>query len=213
MGASNFYKVNAEMYYVVCNHSPEEEGDADFGRWMVEDLENMFEYEREHLSKRAKDGNINYYHYKNIKSQKELRNYPASYLGSFDVVLHYCRGKGEVVIRYHCFMRAGYYEAACLDWESEIIVDGENVDEFTYEEFRDASFFDYSENDSAKGVSRFMYNFLKKRYDKHDALLKEYIHLIFNNISTPYNRVGGFSDGTSVYEPAKPIDNEINSSN
>jgi hypothetical protein len=196
MGASNFHKVNADKYYVVCNHSPEEEGDADFGRWMIEDLENMFAYEVENNKEKGTE-----FIYSETRSIHELRSYPCTYIGSIRKTIATKGNVDEIDITYHCFIRHGYHEAGCLDWEREISFNGMDADDgIDLESFIYYSNFTDIGLDSMKGVATIMFNRLNRKLGSTLESLDVYVHQVFENISTPFVRTGGFSDDTSIYE-------------
>lgn len=196
MGASNFHKVNADKYYVVCNHAPEEEGDADFDRWMVEDLENMFTDEIES----NEDKSIKFLH-NETRSVHELRSYPCHYIGSIRKTIATKGNIDEVDITYHCFIRFGYHEAGCLDWEREISFNGMDADDgIDLESFIYYSNFTDINLDSMKGVATIMFNRLNRRVGSALESLGAYVHQVFENISTPVRKVASFSDGTAMYE-------------
>lgn len=199
MGATNFYKVNADKYYVVMPFEQvDHEGEAieglPYDEWMYETLHEMFFHEKD-----AQMSLGDAMHFEFIEEQKSkhdnMRNYHATYLGSFSVTIKFNRHKEYIILYYHCFARAGYYDGACLDWEREINVNGHYIDELLYEDFISCSDFRYTE----RGRAKIMYNRIKETFNSYVESIIKHIYGIFNEISMPYIKISQASNGEATY--------------
>lgn len=180
MGASNFHTVNAQAVYVI-----------DYG-----DDEFMWQESQDHLGNWIKELDSSFTLDDLIKSEKELRSYPSSPVGYWENELTFLNLTFD--FRINLFIRSGYYEAACLDYEIEWFADGdyyEDVDSVinSINDYLD----DYNIKPGLWALHKF--NLETKLTDLQDQLIK-HVESILPQVSTPYGVVAQFSNGETLYE-------------
>jgi len=174
MGTSNFHTANADKTYVVCDY----EWDDDNG-WMWEECkENLLSDLIVHLRTFTAD--------KDIKSEDELRSFPTISLGStYQSVVLMDVG---VTITANIFMRSGYYEAACLDWELNI--EGSAGDNYCSMEAFIEDLLSHLEGNEKEELRALETNLITE------------VEKAFAKVSTPYNLIGSASNGEAFYGKA-----------
>lgn len=192
MGTSNFYYKNTSKVFVVCENYENEDGE------IVAPESFEIDMEFENIIKQLKEnkGEFNFYKYDKLQSEHELRSFPSTYLGT----LYKSKKFGDIdcEIEINIFVRSGYYEAACLDWEIKITI---HCETFTFDEVNDISVYfpDYNSNMN-KGMLTIQGKNCVKWLKKTKEKLVDSVEKIFENCSSTYNLVGRFSNGETIYE-------------
>ena len=190
MGASNFHKVNASKYFVVC----ESEIDEETGE--VSEFQDH-EWEMEYLKKYFKDKHprgIGYYS-QSFKDENELRSYPSQSICS----LHDCKTFGDVDIQIEIgvVVRSGYYEAANLDYNIRYVGLGSWYDSIPF--LSDIQHeLSYHSNMNA-GLCAIQSNNIENWLDKRSKELIEAVEKMFEEISNPMQVAYQFSNGETGY--------------
>jgi len=99
------------------------------------------------------------------------------------------------------FISSGYYDGANLDYVSEINI---NTIDYDFEEF--SSYFDITDhecNDLNKGFLKMQRNNIIRKVSAVYADLQKEIENIYKQHTTALRVIGGFSDGTAIYEKIK----------
>ena len=122
--------------------------------------------------------NVKFIEFNQKRSEYENRNFSSTYLGTIYLNKEFGDISAEVCI--NCFSRAGYYEAACLDWECETEID---------------------DNSSMNaGMLKIQQGNTEKWVEKTKDKLVELVEKVFAECSTSYRKLGTFSNGESIYE-------------
>ena len=186
MGTCNFHTSNASNTFVV------DYGD-DEDMWMEsqEHLGDLFE----HNLGEKKDI---FYKSTALKSDDELRSFPASSIGAFSDGFEYLGI--DVSIDVKVFLRGGYYSVANLDWEISVAVDNE-----TYSCIEDA----ISDDEYNYGCSEGIWAIHKKRFFKKIEELGEKLVSLcegeFEKVSECYIQSATMSDGTCFYSKCEEV--------
>jgi len=194
MGASNFHKVNASKYYVVCeNEVDEETGEVlDFQDhdWKILRIKDYIE------SNGSKYG-LGYYT-TSFTDENELRSYPSRSLCS----LHDCKRFGDVDIQIEIgvVIRSGYYEAANLDynirliglssWYDSIPDLSEIEGELEYQSYMN------------KGLCKIQAKYIEKWLHKRVKEVTQAVETMFEEVSIPMQVAYRFSNGETGYVTA-----------
>lgn len=193
MGTRNFYTVNASKTFVVLENYEDVYEDEETGEEISEtrccetdDVDYLVSYMHEKLGD-IKDYVKDYGH-DNHETREGSR-----VVGSICRTKNYGDTNVETIIT--CIIRFGYYEAACLDWEQTTYVGGHEVEEI------EACDLEFHGNISGKQAVRSA-NFAQDWVRTETAKIVEEVEKIFTEVSTPYNCIGGFSDGTAMYTKA-----------
>jgi hypothetical protein len=200
MGTSNFYNVNASKIFVVLE--PHEVSILDENFNETGELETIgcgesdVEYLIDSITNDMKElGDDLYYHFRDKKSLKDLRDYPSSYLGSltkervfYDI---------NVLVYIHAFLRSGYYEGANLDWECDILIDNGKQVFFDnqYYDINDLYFILKDKNTNEKLIES-IDNWIKET----KTSLIEKIESVFEKNSEQYTVFARFSNGETLYQ-------------
>lgn len=203
MGTSNFYNVNSSKIFVVLQSYERPVLDDDFNE--TEEMEfvcpdemevsDELDYFESMLKDNIKEDIIFYNYGENFRSEHENRNFPSHYLGSVYKSKTY--GDIECQINIHCFVRSGYYDGGNLDWELDVRLDG---DSYTDDIKQISDMFEMIYSDMNVGMLKIQGKNCQKWGEKTYDKLKEYVESIFEQCSTPYNLVGRFSNGETIYE-------------
>ena len=184
MGTSNFHTANAGATYVIDYGDDEflwQEATEYLGQWIYE-LDGFFELD------------------KSIKSEQELRSFPASSIGYWSYGVIYLNIQFEFHI--NLFLRSGYYEAANLDYEIEWTLNG-----CDYYEDIDSIIDEINYDPTAYGINQGIWAIRKSNLE--DKLLElqsntiEHAEAILKQISTPYGVTAQFSNGETIYTKLK----------
>ena len=201
MGTNNFYYRNTSKAFVICENYEQPVLDDDGNEtdetttvcpesWECEDeLENITS------SLKEQKGKFEYHKYTDLRSEHENRNFPSTYIGTLYTTKNY--GDIQCEVEINCFARSGYYEAACLDYETKITVDNESF----YDETPDM--LDIFLSCSPKfnnGMLKIQGGNCEKWCDKTQSEMKEQIEKVFESVSNTYRKVGSFSNGETIYE-------------
>jgi len=185
MGTSNFHNENATRIYAdECDY----EG-------AYEDLVSNVRY-----SLQAKDEakTIQFTFDDDISLDSELRSFPARSIGT--VYENFSFLNADINVELIPLVRSGYYEGANLDYEVSFILEGENFESITD---LISAIQDYPEDyDTTPGLIAIHSNNLQNRLEKSFNTLVEETEATFAELTIPLIRLGGLSDGTSVYEAA-----------
>ncbi len=201
MGTSNFYYKNASKVFVISEDYETPILDDDFNETeetethspdLMEFLDTI-SYIQEKLSEIE---NVKFHKYVSKESQNDNRNFPAHYIGT--IYLTKTIGDIECEINVDCFSRVGYYEAACLDWELDMLIDGCNFDDVNY--VNDLFINNTNSHKMNKGMLTIQSKTAEKWFsDTKDNLVK-LVEEVFEQCSTSYKRLGTFSNGETIYE-------------
>lgn len=125
------------------------------------------------------------------------RNYSGSIIGHLERSV-YIQDICVATIHLKCIVRSGYYEGCNLDWEYEVTL--YNGNEFE-NELPDVGYISYAiqdvfEEEYLDKLSKQTQSELEQLFNKMVGELES----VYERVSTPLRVVGGFSDGTCVYE-------------
>lgn len=184
MGTSNFHTANAQATYVIDYGDDEflwEEATEHLGDW-IHELDTVFELDT------------------SIRSIEELSSFPASSIGSWSYELTYLNITFE--FRINLFLRAGYYEAANLDYEFEWFIEGcdyyEDIDSVIDEINYSPTTYDIS-----RGIwAMHRFNLADKLATLQDTAINS-AESILAQVSTPYGIAAQFSNGETIYTKLK----------
>ena len=191
MGTSNFHNTGTSEIYVV------DYGEDEF-MWQ-ECQEHLADQFKETLKNIQKGNYIDFTTDDDITSQEELRSFPTSSIGYFEVQEEYLGV--EIYIRVNTFIRSGYYEAANLDYEIEVSIDGEEYEDYT--EYDDEAFMwsgDRHIGTWSLHSSRF--------YSKIETMLEEVVETtekVFCKCSEAYEVSAQFSNGETHYSKCECV--------
>lgn len=188
MGTSNFSVKNASFIFAVLEsyEDPILKEDDKTGEMIdtgetktlaatEDDLEMLIECLTEAITEKFKD---NDYFIESCDKSDNERNYTAT-------TFLYIECRQELfTITLYCDIRQAYYDGANLDYHVGIETDDNSYD--TTEDLKE-----YEPN---------LYELVNNFYDT----LRKELEEVYTKHSTVYRRVGGFSDGTSLYELVKP---------
>lgn len=180
MGTGNFHTANAQATYVI-DYGNDELAWQDCQETIAEhiiELDSLFEAEDD------------------IKSEQELRSFPTSSVGYWEDSLTFLNLTFD--FRVNLFIRSGYYEAACLDYEVEWFIDGAQydiVDDIIYELSCDPETYDINSGIWAIHQS----NLETKLTDLQDTFIS-HVESILPQVSTPYGVAAQFSNGETIYK-------------
>lgn len=202
MGTSNFYNKNASRVYVVLEsyETPilDENGDETDEVETVcpdsTDYDLLTEYVADVLLEKSTAKGVKFHQYDKKNSCYDSRNYEAPYLGSIYKTFVHCGIQFDLTL--NAFMRHGYYEAANLDWEVELSFEGNRYDD---DEDFVLAYDDFEDN---RGVLKMNIQNINNKINKFKNELVEICEDCFETVSTPYLKVGTFSNGETVYEKA-----------
>jgi hypothetical protein len=185
MSASNFHNSNCSKVFVIDFGEDEfmwQELQRYLGNWMKE-LNSSFELDYD------------------ITSVDELRSYPSSSIGYIEVEDQFIGDFNDdgptcidIDVKVNTFMRAGYYEAACLDWEVEVCLNS-----IEYENYADLDKYDALDLEVPFDKISDLESIVTKLVDK----TTDRIEALFTQISEPYNCIGTASNGEAFYQKVK----------
>ncbi len=200
MSTNNFYYRNASKVFAIGldyeqpmldddGNETDENENVSCESWEYEEQIENVQYHME-----QNKGKFTYSDYEQ-KSQLDNRNFCASFVGSLSIAKNF--GDVNVDVQLNCFSRAGYYEGACLDWELNINVDGndsDDIDDVTY----------FVENTSSYNMNEGMLKIQAKNAQKWANKIKDEliaaVEKSFENSSTCFVRVATFSNGETIYQ-------------
>ena len=169
----------------------------------VEDYE-IDEFE-EFLRERAQEKIKNSpYHYKELNSCGNERNYTSYDLFSYNISKSY--GDIEVEVSIRGQLVGAYYEGASLDFEVEIYNGGESVSLDNYsnvENILDDLFepkYEHTYSELSQGLRTILMNKAIKWANNEVEKMKVLIEEVFTEVSEPLNLIGTFSNGEAIYE-------------
>jgi hypothetical protein len=103
----------------------------------------------------------------------------------------------DIEVKLYVIIRAGYYSGANLDWDFEIIDNEGN--EIKCGDYYENDFYDYIEDRKEKNeMKKQQKRIVKKLHKEIDKLEK-----MFAKITTPYIKIGQFSNGEAIYQKTK----------
>ena len=193
MGASNFHKVNASKYFVIC----ESELDEETGEVLeFQDHEWEMEYIKEYFKDKHPRG-LGYYS-QSFSDKNECRSYPSQSICS----LHDCKTFGDVDIQIEIgiVVRSGYYEAANLDYNIRYVGLA-----YWYDEMPDALDIEndlLNHSDMNAGLCKIQSNNVEKWLNKRVEEIKEAVEKMFEEIANPMQVAYQFSNGETGYTTA-----------
>ena len=191
MGTSNFHTANAQATYVI-------DYDEDY----------MWQECQELLGEHICELDSTFEFDSNLRSDKELRSFPASSIGYWLTELRYLNN--VFGLRVNLFIRSGYYEAANLDYEIEWTLSGcdyyEDIDSIIDEINDDPTTYDISRGIWAMHRS----NLADKLATLQDTAINS-AESILAQVSTPYGVTAQFSNGETIYTKLR-TNHAINSS-
>lgn len=187
MGTANFYVKNASKYFVVLENTQEENGEIYAPEhWEIEDFKN-------NIHDRFKE--LSFGFQKDDRSDNDS-NFGGTYLGT--MMINKMFGDIDVDVQINIILRSGYYEAAVLDWETKMYVDGDEVDEDYLWSDR---IIEYSMSEMSKGLQTIQFGHIQKWYPKAmDKLIYETEKVFENVCSTKLICVGRASNGEAFYK-------------
>ena len=186
MATSNFHSVNANNIYVI------DFGNDDISWSEAQDIiGDNIKYALEQIQKDSKY--ITFTKDDSMSSQEELRSYPSSSIGTFEVYDDFIGV--DILIQVNIFLRSGYYEAANLDYEVSITSGNDD-----YDDIRD---FDREDYVDYLGLSNSVWNLHSENfYNKVETIKDEIIEVVEKclcNVSEAYEVSAQFSNGETFY--------------
>jgi hypothetical protein len=193
MGTNNFYSSGKTIFAVLMDYEDEvfdENGEPTGEKEMVapdqDDSDNLKDWVKELFNEQTKfsfseDGSFN-----------NNRNFEGTLMGSLKAEKWF--GDINVEVRVNLILRSGYYEGANLDYEVEYYAgsDYDDTINFSYE-------FE-SHSDMSKGLQVIQTKNAERWAEKIKEELTEEVEKIYTRVSTPYRKLGSFSNGEGVYE-------------
>jgi len=177
MATSNFYYVNASKVFAIGLGCETEECED-----IIENVKYILEENKGKFS----------YSENERESQNDSRNFSAHFIGSLSTNKNF----GDVDIQINCFYRIGYYDGACLDWELELTVNGDDTEDIE-------SSFENVYSDLNVGMLKIQGNNASKWSKKVIDQLSETVETVFANCSTTMVKVATFSNGETIYKEVK----------
>ena len=198
MATSNFHNANASKVFVVLENYEQVILDEDGEETDETEYRTPDEWECDDFVSHAKGlieknkGKFDFYNGEQ-RSKEELRSFCATFLGQ----LYQRKDFGDVCVEVNinAFLRSGYYEAANLDWELVVYVDG-------YEFEDDIILDDIRGSWMNEGLKAIQVNHINKYISKTKDAIVEHLEHIFEQLSTPYVVTARFSNGETMYEKA-----------
>jgi hypothetical protein len=186
MGTANFYVKNASKYFVVLENYEDNMVQCQPDEWDVDNLKSDLHERFEKLP---------FGFQKDDRSDHD-RNFGGTYLGAMRIDKMF--GDIDVDVVINIILRSGYYEAAVLDWEIKLYVDGDEVDDDYLWSDR---IIEYSTSDMSKGLQTIQFGHIRKWYPKAmDKLIYETEKVFENVCSTKLICVGRASNGEAFYK-------------
>lgn len=196
MGTSNFHQKNASKIYSVETSYYDEE----LEEYVQDDL--IWEDTRLNVSTAlenlAKAKGRKYVEDDRIEISGELRSFPSTSIGSYFDSFDFHDIIFEVELIAHT--TSGYYEGFNLDYEFIFRTDDMYEDHNNLRDFID----DYK---TYGNISDEIYDNIDKLEELFENKVKELteeLESVFEKFSVPLREIGGFSDGTSIYEKDEP---------
>lgn len=188
MGTSNFYYRNASKVFVIAQAN--EIDDIIDYQMELDDITEMLKMNK---------GSFNFIKYNECNSMLDNRNFPASYIGT--LYSSKCFGDINFEIEINCFSRAGYYEAACLDWELKLLIDDDICDDIRYisEMVLDCTSF------MNRGMLKIQARKAEKWCEQTKNDIVKLVEGIFTKSSETYIKMATASNGESYYEKCEVI--------
>lgn len=192
MGTNNFYS-NAKTIFAVLMDYEDKVFDENGEPTGETEMRSCEEWEYQDLKDYAielmEESKFSYSDSGNFSNN---RNFEGTLLGSLNVDKSF--GDMLIEVRINAVIRSGYYEGANLDYEVEYYA-GSGYDDhinFAYE-------FE-SHSDMGAGMQKIQLKNAERWAEKITEELEEELERIFTQLSTPYNKVGQFSNGEAVYQ-------------
>ena len=191
MATGNFYYKNASKVFAIGLDYKNEDGEnVSCESW---EYNETLEYIREQLE--LNEG-VFCFSAGDVKSAFDNRNFNARGIGSLTIEKYF--GDVCVGITVNCFSRCGYYEGACLDWETEVYVNSTSDDDIACvsEIFEGESY----HSDMNIGMLKIQAKNAQKWANKAHSNMVGIIENVFENCSATFNKVATFSNGETIYE-------------
>jgi len=193
MGASNFHYVNASRVFSICESYEipvldDDGNETDETEYFYPDSDD-FECEVDNIKSLLKESGESFWDVE-TRSREELRSYPTTFIGT--IYRSKTFGDVEVQIEVHCYARSGYYQGACLDYETELSIDGNEVDEV------DGNFQDAYSNMN-EGMLKIQERNAEKWANNTISELADVVEGVFAKCSTQYTKVATASNGEAFY--------------
>ena len=200
MGTSNFYYKNASKVFAIgfnYEHPILDDDLNETGETEVVECE-QFEWDEQidAVKEEIKNNKSDFYYSESEKVSKlDNRSFPASFIASLSASKQF--GDNFVEIQLNCFSRSGYYEGACLDYETEIFMDN-----FETDDVEDVLFgFQYSNYFGINvGMGKIQARNAQKWAKKTHAKMVEIIEKSFQNTSASFQKIATFSNGETIYQ-------------
>ena len=195
MGTNNFYS-NAKTIFAVLmdyedevfDENGEPTGETEMRSCDEWDYQDLKDYAIE-LMEQSK------FSYSDSGNFSNNRNFEGTLLGSLNVDKYF--GDILIEVRINAVIRSGYYEGANLDYEVEYYA-GSGSGE--WEEDINFNYGFENHSNMSRGLQVIQTKNAEKWAEKITEELEEELERIFTQLSTPYNKVGQFSNGEAVYE-------------
>lgn len=197
MGTSNFSRANASKVYAIYPdyEMVDEDEQPMEDEWWYEDQLGNVKGELKHLKEFTEAG-------KNDRTKRDNRSYPSSLLGNMKSCKWYKHNDTNIPaeVSIDVIVTSGYYEGASFDWEDpEYSVNDTFDDPEDIQGLRDdlEYYYDVPEEESLE-LANTISAYLVSEKDR----LVDMIEKVFEDMTTPLNVVGTFSNGETIYAKA-----------
>jgi|688.fasta_scaffold274757_2 hypothetical protein len=193
MGTNNFYSNARTIFAVLMNYEDEifDENGEPTGETEMRSCEE-WDYDdlKDHAIELMEQSKFSYSDSGNFSNN---RNFEGTLLGSLNVDKYF--GDVLIEVRINAVIRSGYYEGANLDYEVEYYSGcGQWEDSINFG-------YDFeNHSDMSRGLQVIQTKNAERWAEKITEELEEELEKIFTQLSTPYNKVGQFSNGEAVYQ-------------
>lgn len=186
MGTSNFYNKNASKIFVCLENYTDEDTDESVSPER-EEIEEFKDYLIEQLNQ-----------IENFSFSEAMGTYVDNdtYVGQLYVHRNFM--DVDVEISLYVILRMGCYEAANLDYESKVFLNSSEYDTLDEDDFIYLATLEQHN----KGLILSNYPKLEKWFEATQTNMIQSLESVFEKVTTPYVRLGTFSNGESVYQKA-----------
>lgn len=197
MGTSNFARNNSSKVYAIypCHDMIDEYEQPIEDEWWYEDAIDNIKSEFKQLKEFTESN-------RNDRTKRDNRSYPSSLLGNMKSCKWYKHNDTNIPaeVSIGVIVTSGYYEGASFDWEDpEYSVNDTFDDPADIQGLRDdlEYYYDVPEEESLE-LANTISSYLVSEKDR----LIEMIEKVFEDMTTPLNVVGRFSNGEVIYAKA-----------
>jgi len=170
MGTNNFLNKNAKYFLSSCPYI------------YTCEIKDDFEYSDLKDNLNCEIDNIKNYEIEKNDCYDNERNFCGTYINK---IIHRLKEASLII---NPIIRSGYYEGCNLDYEIEIL---------DYSGYKVDSIQDLINDLKADNLP---YKLIEKSFNKHLKLMVNELEKIFENYSTPLNKIAQFSNGEAVYK-------------